>query len=73
MSFTKSTSEEVGVKIENKIIKNSLQEELLGIVIDNSLTFEPHMENLCKEYDRNSMPYLARIVNYMDISKNTAL
>ena len=42
-----STSEEVGVKIENKIIKNSLQEKLLGIVIDNRLTFEPHVENLC--------------------------
>ena len=26
-----STSEEVSVKIENKIIKNSLQEKLLGI------------------------------------------
>ena len=43
-----STSEEVSFKIENEIIKNSLQEKLLGIVIDNRLTFEPHMKNLCK-------------------------
>ena len=50
-----STSEEVSVKIENEIIKNSLQEKLLGIVIDNKLTFEPHVENLFKKQDRNSM------------------
>ena len=56
MSFTKSTSEEVGVKIENKIFKNSLQEELLGIVIDNSLTFEPHMENLLKSMTETPCP-----------------
>ena len=34
-----STSEEMNVnKIENEIIKNSLQEKLLGIVIDNTRT-----------------------------------
>ena len=43
-----STSEEVSVKIENEIIKNSLQEKLVGIVTDNRLNFEPHVENLCK-------------------------
>ena len=30
----KSTSEELGVKIENEIMKNSLQEKALGIMID---------------------------------------
>ena len=33
-----STSEKVSVKIENEIIKNSLQEKLLGTVIYNRLT-----------------------------------
>ena len=32
-----STSEEVGVKIKNEVIKNSLQEKLLGIVMTKSL------------------------------------
>ena len=45
--FLTSISEEVSVKIENEIIKNSLQETLLGIVIDNRLTFETHEKNLC--------------------------
>ena len=34
-----STSEEVSVKIENQIIKNSLQEKLLKILTENRLTF----------------------------------
>ena len=40
-----STLEEVSLKIENKIIRNSLPEKILGIVIDNSLTFEPQVES----------------------------
>ena len=51
-----STSEEVSVKIKNEIIKNYLQEKLLGIVIDNSLTFEPHVENIRKK-SRTETPY----------------
>ena len=50
-----STSEEVSVKIENEIIKNLLQEKLLGIVIDNRLTFEPHVKIFVKKRDTNSM------------------
>ena len=41
-----STSEKASVKIENEIIKTSLQEKLSGTVIDNRLTFEPHVKNL---------------------------
>ena len=54
-----STSEEVSVKIENEIIKNSLQEKLLGIVVDNRLTFEPHVK---KRYKK------AGIIIILDIS-----
>ena len=60
-----STSEEVCVKIENGIIKKFLQEKLLGKVIDNRLTFEPHVENLCKKVGQR-LHALARIANYMD-------
>ena len=39
----------MSVKTENEIIKNSLQENLLRIEIDNRLIFEPHVKNLCKK------------------------
>ena len=57
-----STSEEVGVKIKNEIIKNSLQEKLFGIVIDNRLTFKPHVKNFSKKA-RQKLHALARIAN----------
>ena len=72
MSLVTSTSEEVSVKIENENIKNSLQIKLLGMVIDNKLTFETHVENLCKKAGQK-LQALAKIVNYMDPSKNATL
>ena len=67
-----STPEKVGVKIENEIIKNSLQEKFLGIVIDNRLTFKHHEENLCKKAG-HKLHALARIANYMKISKKRSI
>ena len=43
-----------------------------GIVIDNRLTFEHDVENLCKKAGQK-LHALPRIANYMDISKNEAL
>ena len=65
-----STSEEVSVKIENEIIKNSLQEKLLGIVIDNRRILEPDVENLCRKAGQK-LHAIARIANYTDISKKS--
>ena len=67
-----STSEDVSVKIENEIIKNTLQEKLLGIVIDNRLTFETNVKNLCKKA-RQKLHALARIANYIDVSKERSI
>ena len=67
-----STSEKVGVKIENEIIKNSLKERLLGIVIDNRLTFKPKVENLFKKAVQKHH-VLARIANYIEISKKRSI
>ena len=61
-------TEEVSVKIEKEIIKNSSQEKFLGIVIDNRLTFKHHVENLSKKAEQK-IHARARIANYMDISK----
>ena len=67
-----STSENVGVKIENEIIKNSLKERLLGIVIDNRLTFKPKVENLFKKAVQKHH-VLARTANYIEISKKRSI
>ena len=67
-----STSKEVDVEIGNEIIKKSLQETLLGILIDNRLTFKSHMESLCIKAGEK-FHVLARIVNYMDISKKCSI
>ena len=50
-----SASEKVSIEIENEVINNSLQEKLLGAVIDSRLTFKPHVENFYKKQDRNFM------------------
>ena len=55
-----------------EIIKNSLQGKPSEIVIDNRLTFEPHMKNLCKKAGRKRHA-LARIPNYMVISKKCSI
>ena len=59
------TSEEVSVKIENEIIKSSLQEK-------SRPTFESHVENLCKKA-RNKLHALARTANYVDKSKKRSI
>ena len=68
----KSTSKELGVKIENEIMKNSLQENVLGIMIDNRLTFKPHLKRLCEKAGQK-LHALARITNYMDIGKKRSI
>ena len=37
------------VKVGQLEIKNSKKERLLGVTIDNKLTFEPHIKNLCNK------------------------
>ena len=54
--------------MEMKTIKNFLQEKLLGIEIENMLTFGPHVGNLCKKAGQK-LHAVARIANYMNISK----
>ena len=67
-----NTSEEISVKIKNEIIKNSLTEKSLGIVIDHRLTFESRLENLCKTAGQKLYD-LTRIANYMNINKKRSI
>ena len=52
----------------NETIKNSKSEKLLGITIDEKLTFNKHIGNLCKKASQK-LHALARISKYMDKDK----
>ena len=58
--------------MEMKTIKSFLQEKLLGIEIENMLTFGPHVGNLCKKAGQK-LHAVARIANYMNISKKRSV
>ena len=51
-------------------ISCSSEETLLGILIDNKLTFDPHVEQLCKKATQK-LYALERIAQYMSIKQNT--
>ena len=52
------------MNIENNIIENSDTDKLLGVLIDNELKFDKHVENLCKKASQK-LHALARISKYM--------
>ena len=54
--------------IDNNIIESEEKQELLGVIIDSRLTFEEHVNNLCKKASQK-LNALARISSYMDIPK----
>ena len=54
--------------IDNNIIESKVKQELLGITIDSVLSFEEHINNICKKASQK-LNALARIFSYMDIQK----
>ena len=67
-----TTNSAVSANIEEFVINNSNEEKLLGIKIDTKLSFENHVSSLCKKASQK-LHALARIVNYMDLSKRKFL
>ena len=59
---------EASVKIDDTDIKSSSSKKLLGLLIDNKLTFNKHVSKLCKKAS-NKLYALARISNYMTKGK----
>ena len=56
------------IKIGDSSISCSSEETLLGILIDNKLTFDPHVEQLCKKATQK-LHALKRIAQYMSIKQ----
>ena len=52
------------VNIENNIIENSDTDKFLGVLLDNELKFDKHVENLCKKASQK-LHALARISKYV--------
>ena len=47
-----STQEEANIQIDNTTIKYSKSKKLLGIVLDNKLNFDKHVENICQKVSK---------------------
>ena len=54
--------------INNNVKNNSEQVKLLGITLDNDLTFNMHVSKLCKKASQK-VHALSRVCHYMTISQ----
>ena len=63
-----SSDENISVKLENVHVENSQCEKLLGIQIDNKLSFKNHVNAMCNKTSQK-LNALARISPYMNISQ----
>ena len=63
-----STDEPFSVNLDNEVIKNSNNNKLLGINLNNRLDFDTHVSNICDRVIKK-MHALARISQFMNILK----
>ena len=58
-----SGTENTKIKLDDFTITNSKKEKLLGIIFDDKLTFQYHIENLCKKV-RLKLSALSRVAPF---------
>ena len=63
-----SWDEPVTIKIGNESAQNRNQEKLIGATIDNNLTYNPHVAELCQKA-RNELYALSRVAICLDDGK----
>ena len=63
-----SKNHNLSIKVDERSIKNSESEKLLGITIDNALKFDNHVNKLCKKAS-GKLHALGRVAKYMDVEK----
>ena len=61
---TSVSSENICIYADNYEIKNSTYEKLLGVTIDNAMSFEKHVSTLCKKASQK-LHALIRVSHYM--------
>ena len=67
-----STQEEANIQTANTTIKCSKSKKLLGIVLDNKLKLDKHVENICQKASKK-LNALARATNYVELPKRRIL
>ena len=59
-------------QVDDTIIKNSQEEKILGVIIDNELNFQSHINSICKKANQK-LNALFRISNNMMPSQRNIL
>ena len=67
-----SSNEKVTIKIGSHEIANTKREKLLGVHLDNGLSFDYHISGICKKASRKVCA-LARVTSGMSLSKKHTL
>ena len=67
-----STNDTVNLIVENQIIDNSKSKKLLGVNFDYKLTFNAHIDDICKKAGLK-LNALSGIAPYMDFNKKRLL
>ena len=67
-----STNEKTKINIEEFSKENSDWEKLLGVKIDNKLTFDCHVSDMCKKANKK-INALARIAPFINVDKRRIL
>ena len=68
-NFICSTRKKVSLIVENKEINNSSHERLLGVTIDSKLSFNTHIDHICKKANLK-LNALSRLTPHLDFKKN---
>ena len=67
-----STNETQQMQINETIIDSSNKQKLLGVLIDNKLSFDQHVSNLCIKANQK-LHALSRISSFMNIEKRKSI
>ena len=70
--ITNKTDKTMSLEIKNESVFNTTTSKILGVTFDNLLTFEPHIDNLCKKASLK-ISALARISTYLSKAKKRYL
>ena len=63
-----TTNEERNISVGGEKIQNSKSEKLLGVTIDNKLSFTEHVQKICEKAGQKLNP-LAQLSSFMSLEK----